>query len=213
MKPLKVIKEFVGDYLFSEAEYKALRSQMESEEEIWKDVAGYEDLYRISNKGRLYGVKRGNVIATKTNRGGYVKGLLYKDGKRKDFLIHRLVGAAFCQIPVELIGIKSEINHINNIRSDNRSINLEWVSRSGNLQHAVKYGGKRSMIGEGNPLFGKRGGSSTAYKFFSKVVIDLATGIYYVNCKEAAEAKNVPYSTLRCKLNGQRVNNTSLIYV
>jgi hypothetical protein len=50
-------------------------------------------------------------------------------------------------------------------------------------------------------------------KGLSKIVLDLSTGIFYDSCKKAAEAHNIPHSTLKNRLNGYVKNNTNLIYV
>lgn len=47
---------------------------------------------------------------------------------------------------------------------------------------------------------------------FGKPVVCLQTGIFYRTCKEASEAYNLNYSTLKSRLNGGQINNTSLIY-
>lgn len=53
-----------------------------------------------------------------------------------------------------------------------------------------------------------RGGNARA-----KIVLDTFTGIYYDCGRDASDALNINYNTLRCKLNGGNKNNTTLIYV
>lgn len=75
-------------------------------------------------------------------RNGYTRiGLRYGEDKSqsKHFLAHRLVAEAF--IPKR--NGKDEVNHKNGIKTDNRVENLEWVSRSGNMQHRSKVLGFR----------------------------------------------------------------------
>lgn len=105
--------------------------------EIWKDIEGYEGLYRISNKGRVYSV--GKKIILKNyfqKRIGYFTITLRKEKKYKTLSIHRLVASAF----VRNIHSKPQVNHIDGIKTNNISTNLEWVTISENSIHAYKIG-------------------------------------------------------------------------
>ena len=71
-----------------------------TENEVWKDVVGYEGLYKVSNKGNVFsvgrrdsrGVKRGGIILKPRYSGnGYLQVDLRNNGKRKTKYIHRLV--------------------------------------------------------------------------------------------------------------------------
>ena len=67
--------------------------------EVWKDIPGYENLYQVSNKGRiksLYNYKRNgtDILIPRLKKGYYTIGLR-KSGKRKWIGIHRLVAMAF----------------------------------------------------------------------------------------------------------------------
>jgi len=58
------------------------------------------------------------------NKAGYIQIQLWKNGKVKCFKLHRLLGLAFIPNPEN----KLTIDHINNIRDDNRLINLRWAT-------------------------------------------------------------------------------------
>lgn len=96
--------------------------------EIWKDVEGYDGIYQISNHGRvksLYQNKdaNGKILLKRVHRGYELVGL-WKNGKVKRAKVHRLVAEAFIPNPGNL----PFINHKNEMKSDNRAINLEWCT-------------------------------------------------------------------------------------
>lgn len=106
--------------------------------EVWKDITGYEGLYQISNLGRVksfWNTKEKILMNLKDNF-GYLKVCLCKDGKKKQFKVHKLVAEAY----IPNIENKKEVNHINGNKADNRAENLEWCTRSENMKHAYKNG-------------------------------------------------------------------------
>lgn len=117
--------------------------------EIWKDVVGYEGFYLVSNLGRLKTVTRkvnhkhsGTITKTEKllskniSNSGYEMKCLYKNSSTKSVLVHRLVAEAFIPNPEN----KPQVNHINGIKSDNRVENLEWNTRSENMRHSYAKG-------------------------------------------------------------------------
>lgn len=98
-------------------------------EDIWKDVVGYEGIYKVSNTGFIKSVKSNIVMIKRQNNMGYdVKGLR-KNNVTKHFGVHRLLAKAFIHNPHNL----KYINHINSIRNDNRVENLEWCTAQYNV--------------------------------------------------------------------------------
>ena len=109
------------------------------EKEIFKDIEGYEGLYKVSNIGNIISNYKIRLLCKREN--GYLQISLSKKGKVKNFLVHRLVAIAFCENNKN----KKEVNHINGIKSDNKFENLEWVTSSENTIHAYKTGLQHSV--------------------------------------------------------------------
>lgn len=114
-------------------------------QEIWKDIKGYEKRYQISNLGRVKSLKHYSGVHNKYNdrvrikkqqreNSGYFVVGLNKNKSQKIYKVHRLVAEAFIPNPDN----KPQVNHINGIKTDNRACNLEWNTRSENMQHASK---------------------------------------------------------------------------
>lgn len=98
-----------------------------NEQEIWKDVKGFEGDYVISNLGRLGSLKCGfNVLSNVNKKGGYLSVVLRGKNKIRYARIHRLVYEAFVgEIPS---GHKNHIHHINHDKQDNRVSNLTLLT-------------------------------------------------------------------------------------
>ena len=116
--------------------------------EIWKDITGYEGIYQISNLGRVRSLDRisidkngreysikGNMRKVSKSKGYSIIGLS-KDNKQKMHLVHRLVAEAFLDNPENL----PIVNHIDGNKSNSHIENLEWVSSSDNIKHAISTG-------------------------------------------------------------------------
>jgi hypothetical protein len=99
--------------------------------ENFKFIRGYEN-YMISDYGRVFSIKRNKFLKPFRDSQGYYMVVLYNNCIRKTIAIHRLVGLHF----LENHENKKCIDHINNIRTDNRLENLRWSSYSENSHNA-----------------------------------------------------------------------------
>lgn len=115
--------------------------------EIWKDVVGYVGLYQVSNLGRvkscshLVKCKNGYRIQPCKHLKNcfdnhYYHVTLFLNGKRKIYLVHRLVAQAFIPNPKNL----PQVNHKDGNKTNNNAKNLEWVTCSENIKHAFRVG-------------------------------------------------------------------------
>ena len=95
--------------------------------EQWRDIDGYDGMYQVSDLGRVRSRYSGEwkVMKQRKNRKGYLRLDLSRDGNRKNASVHRLVAQAF--IPNNDDN-KTQINHINEVKTDNRVYNLEWCT-------------------------------------------------------------------------------------
>ena len=99
-------------------------------EEIFKEIKNYEN-YLVSNYGTI---KRKNGKEIKPfESNGYNRVRLYKNGKQKNFKVHRLVAEAFIPNPKNL----KFVNHKNEIKNDNLVENLEWCDFKYNLNYGT----------------------------------------------------------------------------
>ena len=116
-------------------------------EEIWKDIPNYEGLYQVSNLGKVRSIERTEYTNRFNKNGKHIKACilcprvcgkkrnyysvaLFKNGTRKDYRIHRLVMDAF-------VGKSNlTVNHKNEITTDNRLENLEYMSNHNNIRYS-----------------------------------------------------------------------------
>ena len=108
------------------------------QEEIWKDIKGYEGLYQVSSEGRVKRLERDIICKNGVKRHikeqirkclqslnkEYTVVDLWKDGHRDDMFVDYLVANAFIPNPEGYF----LVGHKNKIKTDNRVDNLEWIS-------------------------------------------------------------------------------------
>lgn len=106
--------------------------------EQWRDIDGYDGMYQVSDIGRVRSRKSGEwrVLSASKNNSGYLIVQLSKDGKKKHFLVHRLVAQAFIPNDDET---KNQINHRNEVKTDNIVSNLEYCTAQYNMNYNGLY--------------------------------------------------------------------------
>lgn len=140
--------------------------------EVWKDISGYEGYYQVSNFGRIKSLKRtleysdGRVVTRRERirkpllSKGYHLMYLSKGDKQKYFSVHRLVAEAF----IPNVEGKPQVNHIDENKTNNNVDNLEWStskenSNWGTRNERIKYkntgGHNRKPILKIDPLSGE----------------------------------------------------------
>lgn len=157
-----------------------------------KQIKGFQD-YFITQNGQVFSHKTNKFIKSFPLKTGYVVIQLYKNNKKKNYYIHRLVAETY----LTNLESKLQVNHINGIKTDNRLKNLEWVTPKENIKHSLYSGLRQKYYPQSNPY---------------KLILDTNTGIFYNDVKEASKYSNYEYRYLRGMLNGNHKNKTSLIY-
>ena len=112
--------------------------------ETWRDIAGYEGFYQVSNLGRVRGLGRyvrnnlglknmkGQILRLHLHKTDYLMIRLYRKGMGRTFFVARLVAQAFIPNPDGLL----QVDHINEKTADNRAVNLQWITCQENIERS-----------------------------------------------------------------------------
>lgn len=180
--------------------------------EIWKDIKGYERLYEVSNCGRVrthiervvpvkykgFRKLKQRFLKSQKRHPEYNKVSLYKNGKRTEFYLHRLVAFAFLQ---EVEGL-DQINHIDGNKRNNHIKNLEWSNNQLNTIHAYETGLNKTvgiyLVGLNNDqtLFFTSLTKATRFLGRSKGYINRRIGLGY-NYLESSNERVYQYKIIK----------------
>ena len=153
------------------------------EEVYWAPIPGYESYYEVSNYGQIRGVERiistphqqrkikSRVLKPRINKYGYLIIDLSKSSVSKTFEVHRLVALTF--LPQQ--EGRNCVNHMDADKLNNNVENLEWVTHTENVHHAINL---------------------NLYSI-CKMVINECTGKLYHSISEASRNENLSYSKLK----------------
>lgn len=121
--------------------------------EVWKDIAGFEGRYQVSDQGRVrslafkqryllrtgveaFRLTKPRILSQQLINSGYYIVHLHLDNVRKAGTVHRLVAQAF----VEGHADDMVVNHKDGDKTNNAATNLEYITYSENHAHAVEMG-------------------------------------------------------------------------
>lgn len=145
--------------------------------EEWTSIENYPK-YLISTCGRVYSIKRNNILNPYHDAWGYLCVSLRNEHGGRTSSIARLVANAFIPNPYN----KPEVNHKNGNKEDNRIDNLEWATRAENEQHAFATGlNVRSSYDAGRP---------------KRKIRDLETGIVFDSVAECAKSLGCTHANI-----------------
>lgn len=102
--------------------------------EIWKDIPEYQGLYQVSNLGRIKN-RNNHIISQHSGSSKYLLVILYKNGIKKNYLVHRLVAKTFIENSNNL----PQVNHKDENIFNNYVDNLEWCTNDYNQHYGTKY--------------------------------------------------------------------------
>lgn len=145
--------------------------------------------YLVYQDGRVYSIKRNIFLKPAYDERGYLRIGLSNNGVSKTYKLHRLIAEMF----IPKIEGKTQVNHINGIKDDNRVENLEWCNNAENQQHAWD-----------------NGLNTSSYK---KIVLDTQTGVFYESATELAKVLGMNRITLMGRLNGSKRPMNNYKYV
>ena len=95
-----------------------------------KDIKNYEGLYAVTSCGKVWSYKYKKFLTPIANSKGYLRVRLFKDGKGKNYRIHRLVAEAYIPNPDNL----PDVDHIDNDKTHNYLNNLQWITHKDNVR-------------------------------------------------------------------------------
>lgn len=105
--------------------------------QVWLPIVGYEDLFEVSDDGKVRSIRNGRILKTRVSSVGYERIVLWKSGKAKAFSVHRIVAFAFHGKPVEP---RTDVAHNDGVRTNNCAENLRWATKSENQADRIKHG-------------------------------------------------------------------------
>jgi len=151
-----------------------------------------ETEYYVNSDGIVYSLRSKKVLKPNLTKKGYHKVGIYIDGISHPVTVHKMVGLTWL-VSDFIQGY--DINHKNGNKTDNRAENLEWVTRSRNIQHAFDTGLKHGVRGDDNSI--------TKYKDADVTDAICLLNTTDLSVKEISKLTNIPTSYLYTILRGE----------
>lgn len=155
----------------------------------------FYDKYRVTKSGMIYSDISKRFLKIKANMYGYMQTMIKVGGKNKNIRVHRLIAMTFIKNDDPLN--KTQVNHINDDKKDNKVENLEWVTNQQNAKHA-HLNGLNTTIHAANKN--------------KKKLIDVITKQTFNSVGEAAKYINMASTRLSSMMTGKIKNTTKLKY-
>ena len=147
-------------------------------------IRGFEGLYSFTEAAQVYSHKGNRFMSQRLRPDGYVAVSLYRNGKQKQYFLHRLLAQTYIPNPNNY----PEVNHIDENKSNNDITNLEWCTHKYNSNYGTRL--QRMATTNSVPViqYDKSGNEIARYK----------------SQKEAAEATGVGNRHISCVCKGKR---------
>lgn len=177
-------------------------------QEVWRPVSGYEGRYEVSINGDVRSLERQKKnrggtqriplrdMKQRYNHKGYKVVHLSKDGTNAWVLVHRIVALAFVPNPHG----KPQVNHIDGNKTNNSASNLEWVTNSENMRHAVANG-----LNNPAPMLMAAHSKETRAKIARSLqrLVIRSDGKLYESVNEAAKDNGVTHGAVSMNIHGK----------
>ena len=166
-----------------------------------KEIKGYAGLYKITDTGKVWSVKKQKFLTPDHDRTGYERVTLSNNKVGRRFFVHRLVYTAFCgEIPSGLY-----INHKNEIKTDNRVENLELVTCQQNNTYGTRI--ERARETYHNNLDARN------RKSIRLVEVKGSGNYFFHSYKKASKHFGDTYGAFKMKIQNARKRNTNRITI
>lgn len=149
-----------------------------------KDIKGYEGLYAVTEDGNVWSYYRKRYMKPTADAKGYLRVDLYKDGKKKNYKVHRLIAETYIDNPNNL----PQVNHKDENKENNSISNLEWCDTAYNLNYG-SYPSNMADKLKGNCYAGRK-------------VECIETGVIYKSMLEASRQTGINNASISHTLNG-----------
>lgn len=172
------------------------------EMEEWKDIPGYEGIYKISSLGNVYSYITKKMLHPSLSSTGYKNVQLYKHSKAKSYHVHFLVASVFLN---KIEGC--EVNHIDGNKTNNAISNLEWVTKKENTNHAIQNNLRKPC-----PMIGRKGISNPTSKHILQYSLSGEFIKEWCGISETARTLNCSSSIISSCLNNHRPTAKGFIW-
>lgn len=114
-----------------------MQSVMRFNDEVFYAIIhekGLKPFYAVSNYGTVINRTNNREMTQTPDKDGYPRvSLMMETGKTRNFSVHRLVMNSIH--PIENPE-KFEVDHLHNVKYDNRDTQLQWVTHQENIRRA-----------------------------------------------------------------------------
>lgn len=156
-------------------------------EEYWKDIEGYEGLYQISTLGKVKSLKynKEKILKPGKDTNGYLMVVLCKNGKQKECSVHRLVAQTFIHNPNS--EHYTQVNHIDENKTNNTIENLEWCTSKYNSNYGSRI--ERISKSKSKPVIGINKINGYIVEYQSATEVERCLGISQKNITTCCKGK------------------------
>ena len=188
-------------------------------QEIWKTVItedGIYENYQVSNLGRVKSLNyhREKILKQRKGKDGYLRINFYKNGKMKNYMVHRLVAMAF----IPNISNYNCVDHRDTNKENNKLSNLTWVTHKQNMNNELSRKKMSESQKGSTKMLGKHHSEETKNKLSEvngKKVICLETGYIFQSTREIQRQLGINNASISlcCNKKYKQTHNMTFRYL